>query len=115
MTIQTLEQFQSTFANKPVKVVLDQFGKDATFYLKPLSSIDRDSFEASIVGQKGKRDLHNLRARLLAMCLCDKDGKVIGNAKQIGGLRADLVGALFDEVRHMNGMDADDVVEAGKD
>ena len=115
MAIQTLAQFQSTFGSKPVKVVLEQFGKDASFYLKPLISSDRDAFEASVVGVDGKRDLYNLRARLVSLCLCDKDGKVLGTAKQIGALRADVLGELFTEVRHMNGMDADDVEEAGKD
>jgi len=113
--IQTLEQFQQTFASKPVEVSLEQFGKDAVFYLKPLTSVDRDNFEASVVGVDGKRNLLNLRARLVALCWCDKDGKPIGSSKDIGNLRADLVGAIFDEVRHMNGMDADDVEEAGKD
>ena len=114
-TIQTLEQFQATFASEPVEVKLEQFGKDAVFYLKPLVSTDRDNFEASVVGVDGKRNLANLRARLVSLCWCDAEGKPIGSAKQIGGLRADLVGALFDEIRSMNGMDSDDVEEAGKD
>ena len=116
MTIQSLEQFQSTFAAKPVEIKLEQFGKDAVFYLKPLISSDRDNFEASVVGQgDGKRNLLNLRARLVALCWCDKSGKPIGSPKQVGDLRADLIGALFDEIRTMNGMDQDDVEEAGKD
>jgi len=94
----------------------EQFGKDAVFYLKPLASADRDNFEASIVGKDGKsRNMLNLRARLVALCWCDKDGKPIGSAKDIGNLRADLVGALFESIRHQNGMDPDDVEEAGKD
>ena len=112
MAIQTLEQFQQTFAAKPVEVTLEPFGKDAVF-LKPLVSAERDNFEASVVGVDGKRNLVNLRARLVSLCWCDKDGKPIGSAKQIGGLRADLVGALFDEIRSMNNMDSDE--EAGKD
>ena len=113
MAIQSLEQFQQTFAAQPVEVKLEQFGKDAVFYLQPLVSADRDNFEASVVGVDGKRNLANLRARLVALCLTDADGKQIGSAKQIGSLRADLVGALFDKVRELNGMD--DEEEAGKD
>lgn len=115
MTIQSFEQFQQTFASTPVEVSLEQFGKDAVFYLRPLRSADRDNFEASVVGTDGKRDLRNLRARLVSLCLCNEDGEPIATADQIGALRADLVGALFDEVRHLNGMDAEDVEEAGKD
>lgn len=115
MAIQTLAQFQSSFGSKPVEVKLEQFGKDAVFYLKPLTSADRDNFEASVVGIDGKRNLLNLRARLVALCWCNEEGKPIGSAKEIGTLRADLVGALFDEIRHQNGMDADDIDDAGKD
>ena len=115
MTIQSLEQFNSTFAVTPVEVSLEKFGKDARFYLKPLTSLDRDNFEASVVGIDGKRNLQNLRARLVALCWCSgEDGKPIGTAKDIGRLRSDLIGALFDEIRSMNGMDADDIEEAGK-
>ena len=95
-TIQTLEQFQKTFGSEPVKVTLEQFGKDAIFFLKPLKSADRDNFEASVVGVDGKRNLLNLRARLVALAWCDETGNTIGSAKQIGELRSDLVNALFD-------------------
>lgn len=115
MAIQSLEQFQSTFASKPVRVELEQFGKDAVFYFKPLSSMDRDNFEASVVGVDGKRDLQNLRARLVALCWVSEDGKPIGTAAQVGRLRADLIGEMFTQIRHINGMDADDVEAAGKD
>jgi hypothetical protein len=116
MSIQTLEQFQTSFGSKPIEVTLEKFGKDAVFYLKPLISADRDNFEASVVGIDGKRNLTNLRARLVSLCWCDKTGKQVGTPKEIGALRADLVGALFDEIRTLNGMDADDAVEeAGKD
>ena len=113
---QTLEQFRSNFGCKPVEVKLPQFAKDGAFsiFLKPLTSRDRDNFEASVVGVNGERDLHNLRARLVAKCLCDETGKPIGSEDEIGGLQADLIGAIFDEVRAMNGM-ADDIEETGKD
>jgi len=115
MTIQSLEQFQSTFASEPVEITLKDFGKEAVFYIKPLASVDRDNYEASIVGLDGKRNLLNLRARLVALCWCNEKGVPIGKPAEIGKLRADLVGALFDEIRHLNGMDADEVDEAGKD
>jgi len=108
MAIQSLQEFQSTFSMDAVEVDV-QLGKDAPFsiYLKPLSSAARDSFEASVVGEKGKRNLANLRARLVANCWVDGEGKAIGTPEQIGAQRADLVGAIFDKVRELNGMDAD--------
>src|SRR6056300_2114874 len=69
--IQTLEQFQKTFGVEPVEVTLEEFGKDATFFLKPLKSADRDNFEASVVGIDGNRNLLNLRARLVSLAWCD--------------------------------------------
>ena len=114
-TIQSLEQFQASFGSKPVEITLEQFGKDATFFLTPLISSDRDSFEASVVGVDGRRNLLNLRARLVSLCWTDEKGKPIGSAKAVGALRADLIGALFDKVREINGMDSDEAVEeAGK-
>jgi len=118
MAIQSLQDFQLTFGMDPVEVDIDKFGKDAAFsvYLKPLSSAARDRFEASVVGEKGKRNLANLRARLVAECWVSEKGEAIGTPTQIGDQRADLVGALFDKVRELNGMDADVAVEeAGKD
>lgn len=115
--IQSLKEFNASFASKPVEVELNQFATDGAFsiFLKPLTSAARDSFEASVVGVNGKRDLRNLRARLVALCWVSEDGNPIGSEKEIGELRSDVVGAIFDEVRKLNGMDSDDVEEAGKD
>lgn len=110
MALQSLAEFQSTFTCVPVEVEIKIKGMDAfTVYLKPLTSAQRDAFEASVVGKEGKdRDLRNLRARLVADCLVDETGKPVGNAKDLGDLDARLVGELFDEVRKLNGMDMDD-------
>lgn len=115
MAIQSLAEFQSTFAPKAVEVEVT-VAKEGTFkvYLKPLTSAQRDAFEASVVGVDGKRDLSNLRARLVADCLVTAEGKPIGSAKELGNLDARLVGALFEEVRKLNGMDSEAVEEAGK-
>lgn len=116
---QSLEQFQAAFGCEPVQVELDeQFAKDGAFstvLLKPLTSAERDEFEASVVGVEGKRNLHNLRARLVCNCWVNGDGKPIGTAKQIGELRADFIGHLFDKVRELNGMDDDVAEQVGKD
>lgn len=114
MAIQTLAEFQTTFKCEPVEVSVSVRGMDADkmkVFLKPLTSAQRDAFEASVVGVDGQRDLSNLRARLVANCLVDNKGKAIGNPQQIGSLDARVVGALFDKVRELNGMDAEDSVE----
>jgi len=108
MAIQSLQDFQSSFGMDPVEVEI-QFGKDAAFsiLLKPLSAKARDRFEASVVGDKGKNNLANLRARLVAECWVNGEGKPIGTADQIGEQRADMIAAIFDKVRELNGMDKD--------
>ena len=70
-----------------------------------------------MVGEKGKRNLANLRARLVSEVWVNEKGDPLGNATQIGEQRSDVVGAIFDKVREMNGMDADvaKAEEAGKD
>ena len=115
MAIQSLEQFRQNFGSEPVEVELPQFATDGAFsiFLKPLSSRDRDSFEASVVGIDGHRDLQNLRARLVSKCWVNEKGKPIGSEDEVGELRADFIGAIFDEVRKLNGMDAEE--ETGKD
>ena len=110
MALQSLSEFQSTFSCNPVEVDIEIKGMDAfSVFLKPLTSAERDAFEASVVGADGKnRDLRNLRARLVADCLVDENGDAVGDAEAIGGLDARLVGELFDKVRQLNGMDTDD-------
>ena len=114
----TLAEFQSTFAPKPVQVEVQVPGTEASVsvYLRPLTSAQRDEFEASVVGVDGKRDLRNLRARLVEKCLVTETGSKVGDAKAIGELDARLIGALFEKVRQLNGMDGEDAIEeAGKD
>mgnify|MGYP000090932032 CR=1 FL=1 len=108
MAIQSLQDFQASFGMDPVEVEI-QFSKDAAFsiLLKPLSAKDRDSFEASVVGVKGKTNLENLRAKLVQKCWVNGEGKPIGSAEAIGEQRADVIGAIFDKVRELNGMDKD--------
>ena len=108
MAIQTLEEFQSPYSMDVVEVDI-KFGKDAAFsiFLKPLTSTARDKFEADVVGVKGKTNLENLRARLVQKCWVDGEGKPIGSVEAIGNQRADIIAAIFDKVRELNGMDKD--------
>jgi hypothetical protein len=119
MAKQTLAAFQAAFGIEPVEVKLDsKFAKDGPFkcvFLQPLTSRQRDAFEASVVGVDNKRDLFNLRARLVFNCWVDDDGKRMASVDDLGDtLTAQFVGHLFDKVRELNGMETDDE-EAGKD
>ena len=128
--MQSLKQFQAVFKTDPVKFDFAEFDdvfsddviaslKEAgidSIWLKPLSSEQRAGFEASVVGADGKkRDMNNLYARYVALSWVDDDGKALGNAKEIGQLRADLVASIFSKVQKLNGVHADSAEEAGKD
>jgi hypothetical protein len=119
MPIQSIAEFRQAFACDPVEVKLDGDGYDAfECYLKPMTSRDRDAYEASVAGIDGKRDLDNLRARLVAKCLCDESGVLMcKNQKHehiLGDLPSIVIRDLFDKCAELNGMDADAVDEAGK-
>jgi hypothetical protein len=118
MPIQSLAEFRQTFICEPVKVELTGEGYPPfECYLKPMTSRDRDAYEASVAGIDGKRDLDNLRARLVAKCLCDESGDLIcKNAKHegiLGGLPSIVIRDLFERAAELNGMEA--LEEAGKD
>ena len=130
--MQTLKQFQSAFKTEPVRFEFSAFAKDGAFsadtvkalkaegldciYLRPMTSEQRANFEASVVGPDGKqRDMHNFYARYVAMSWVNDEGKPMGNAKEVGQLRADLVYEIFEKVQELNGVKADSVERAGKD
>ena len=100
---------------KRFAVAMTRVAREGGFFLKPLSSEDRDFYEASIVGDKGQRNLLNVRARLLAKCWCFEDGSIVGPAKEVGSWRANILSDIFNCARDLNGMNAEDVEEAGKD
>ena len=129
--MQSLKAFQTVFKVEPVRVEYSEFAKDGAIaqsvkalqkegldaiYLKPLTSEHRAGFEASIVGIDGKkRDMSNLYARYVSLCWVDEEGKLMGTAKEIGQLRADLVAEIFEKVQKINGVKTDAIEEAGKD
>lgn len=129
--MQNLKAFQQVFKVEPVRVEYSEFAKDGAIaqsvealksegldaiYLKPLTSEHRAGFEASIVGADGKtRNVNNLYARYVALCWVNDEGGLMGTAKEIGQLRADLVAEIFEKVQTINGVKTDSVEEAGKD
>ena len=132
MASQTLATFSAVFSTDPVRIEYKEFAKDGAFskediqslksegldaiFLKPLTSAQRADLEASVAGLDGKqRDMHNLYARFVAPSWVEENGTLIGNAKQIGALRSDLVAALWKKVSELNGMGEAGLKEAGKE
>lgn len=82
--------------------------------VRGLTGAERDAFEASILTGKGKdRDvvLVNLRAKLVAMCIVDADGKRIfddADAALLGAKSAAALQRVFDEASRLSGLTAED-------
>jgi hypothetical protein len=83
--------------------------------LKVLSAAERDNFEASTVitkGGKQKPNLANLRARLVARCMVNGEGKRIfesGDVARLGGKSSAALDRLFAKCQEINGFSDKDI------
>lgn len=98
----------------PRKLVRTEIG---VFIVQGLTALDRDSFEASLVLGKGKRqtiNTINIRAKLVAMCVIDKDGRRLfskEDASQLGQLPVKIIGPLYDAAQELSSVSDDDIEE----
>jgi len=82
--------------------------------VRELTGAERDALEMSVAGGD-KRDLHNMRARLVAMACIDEDGKRLfsdADAKRLGELSAAALDRVFWVAMRLSGMTAADVQAA---
>lgn len=97
--------------------------EDAGIRLQSLSGRERDKFEASMTEAKGngkmRRNLDNLRARLIALCAVNEDGSLMfkssGQVEMLGNKNVKPLQRLFDKCQELSGMSDDDVEELTKD
>ncbi|MYV58044.1 hypothetical protein [Streptomyces sp. SID3212] len=88
--------------------------------LKTMTGTQRDAFEDKSMDQRGKdpkMNLTNFRARLLALCIVNEDGRRVfsdGEITLLGQKSANVLERLFNKAREMNGMDDKDVEELTK-
>ena len=87
-------------------------------YIRILSASARDAYEASIDDGK-RRDVSNLSARLVTLCLCDEHGELLfPNAQEgaavIGSWPTSIVEPLFDACRTLNRMGPKAIEDAAK-
>lgn len=86
-------------------------------FVKGMTGMERDSFEASIVQQRGKDarvNMVNIRAKLAAQTICDEEGVRLFNDKDIHALGKKSANALqrvFDVAQKLSGITGDDVEE----
>ena len=86
-------------------------------FVKGMTGLERDTFEASIVQQRGKDarvNLVNIRAKLAAATICDAEGIRLFNDKDVKALGKKSANALqrvFDVAQRLSGITEDDVDE----
>ena len=115
MTLLTKDQIlnSSDIDHKDIEVA--EWG--GTLRVAAMSAAERDSFEAGMLDNKGKSDpkrLLNFRARFIASCIVDEDGKRLftaGDVVALGKKSAAPISRVFDECRKLNGMTEADVDE----
>jgi len=88
--------------------------------IRSMTGTERDAFEASLFEGKGdnrQTNMKNLRAKLLAKCLVDQDGKNLFSEKDItdlGGKSAKALDRLYAVARDLNGIGTEDEEEMVK-
>jgi len=83
--------------------------------IRTMTGADRDAFEAHLIGKEGR--MENVRARLVALTLCDAHGKrlfVDSEIATLGKKSAKALDKLFSVAQRLNGIGADEVDTAKK-
>jgi len=90
---------------------------DGEVYIKGMSGLERDAFEASIIEQKGNKqkvNMANVRAKLAAQTLCDEEGNRLFNdadIKELGKKSASALQRVFEVAQRLSGIGDADVEE----
>ena len=86
-------------------------------FVKGMSGTERDTFEASIVENRGnspKVNMANIRAKLAAVSICDEDGKKLFTQKDVAALgkkSANALSRVFDAAQRLSGITESDIEE----
>lgn len=78
---------------------------------------DRDAYEISLIGEGGKLNLTDTRAKLLARTLCDEKGEplfTIADVQALGKKSAGALDRLVDVARRLNGIGQHEIEDLAK-
>jgi hypothetical protein len=104
---------------QPEEVSLDGIpGYDGrTVLVRGLTGAERDQFETSMLVRRGNKletNWHNLRAKLVALCVVDDDGKPlfdVAETELIGNKSAAVISRIYDTAARLSGLSESDVEE----
>lgn len=85
-------------------------------WIRDMGGVGRDEFEVMTTLQ-GDMNLHNARAKLLAVTLCDKDGNFLftpEDVEALGELDAESIAFLYNEASRLNFFSDKDIEELAK-
>ncbi len=95
------------------RVNVAQWGGDV--FVRTMTGTDRDAFEASLIGSDSR--LENVRARLVALTLCDESGTRLfddGEIAALGRKSARALDRVFSVAQRLNGIGTAEVDAAKK-
>jgi hypothetical protein len=95
------------------RVNVPEWGGDV--FVRTMTGTDRDSFEASLIGNDGR--LENVRARLVSLTICSESGERLFSDDEIASLgskSAKALDRLFSVSQRLNGIGAEQVEAAKK-
>jgi ssDNA-binding replication factor A large subunit len=94
-----------------------EWGEGSSVFVRSLSGNERDTYEQAIYEQ-GKGSFRGLRAKLVAIALCDETGEPMGfseaEIEQLGNKNGAVIDRLFERVKAISGMGDDAVEQAEK-
>lgn len=92
-------------------VKIPEWGGDA--FIRVMSGTQRDAWEAGCWDGE-KRNLKNMRAKMLVKCLCDSEGKLLfahSDVERLGAKSAKVLNRLFEQACKLNSLTDKDVEE----
>jgi hypothetical protein len=104
------DEFLSAQALATEWVPVPELGQDKGVFVRVLSGSERDAWEAGLAELRkagNKAHMQNFRARYVAVCACDDQGKPIFSDADVDALGAKsgvLLDRIFDAARKLNKM-----------
>jgi hypothetical protein len=116
MAILTKSQILAANDKKLVEIELNGEGEwGGSVMIRVMSGSERDRFESDFVG--GNKTVENVRAKLVAKCVCDAEGVRLFSEEevpQLGEKSAAVLDKLFSACMRHNRFTKEDVDELGK-